>query len=83
MKLNLTDSDEILSVLYSEHVLISSKYVMAFSLIVTKPFVEKCRSVCAWQSYGRFIDTKINLIHSFNLHIFWRIYKVYVSDQFL
>ena len=28
------------------------------------------RQVCACKSNGRFLDTKINLMHSFNLHIF-------------
>ena len=42
------------------------------------------RQVCACKSDGRFfLDTKINSTHSFNLHKFWWIYKVWVAGQFL
>ena len=50
---------------------------MAIGLIVTKPFAEKCWSLCALigkcvhaKVMATFLDTKINMMHSFNLHIF-------------
>ena len=51
---------------------------MAIGLTVTKPFTEKCRSLCTLigkcvhaKVMATFLDTKINLMHSFNLHIFF------------
>ena len=63
---------------------------MAIGLTFTKPFAEKFRSLCTLidkcvhaKSNGRFLDTTINVMHSFNLFIFWWIYKLYVAGQFL
>ena len=41
------------------------------------------RQIYASKGNGHFLETKINLMHSFNLHIFWWMYKVYVAGQFL
>ena len=41
------------------------------------------RQVCACKVMATFLDTKINFMHSFNLHVFWWIYKLYVAGQFL
>ena len=41
------------------------------------------RQVYAYKSNGRFLDTKVNLMHSSNLFIVWWMYKVYVAGQFL
>ena len=63
---------------------------MAIGLTVTKPFAEKCRSLSALigkcvhaKVMAAFLDTQINLMHSFNLHRFWWVYKVYVAGQLL
>ena len=61
---------------------------MAIGLTVTKPFAEKCRSLCTLigecvhaKVMAAFLDSKINMMHSFNLHIFWWMYMVYVTGQ--
>ena len=41
------------------------------------------RQVYACKSNGRFLDTKINLMYSFNLYIFLWVYNVYAGGQFL
>ena len=41
------------------------------------------RQVYACKSNGRFLDTKINLMDSFKLHIFWWMYRAYAGRQFL
>ena len=63
---------------------------MAISLTVTKAFAEKCRSLCMLiakcvhaKVMAAFLDTLINMMFFFNLHIFWWIYMVYVAGQFL
>ena len=63
---------------------------MAIGLNVTKPFAEKYRSLCTLigkcahaKVMAAFLDKKINMMHSFNLHVFWWIYMLYVAGQFL
>ena len=63
---------------------------MAIGLIVTKPFAEKCPSLCTLigkcvhaKVMAAFLDTKINMMHSFDLPIFLWIYLVYVAGEFL
>ena len=41
------------------------------------------RQVCACKVMAAFLDTKINLMHSLNLHVFRWVYKLYVTGQFL
>ena len=41
------------------------------------------RQVCACKVMAAFLDTKISLMHSFKLHVFWWIYMLYVAGQFL
>ena len=77
------------SKLNSQHVFISYKFhgdwPHCYKTIRGKVsvIVYAYRQVCACKSNGRFLHTKIDLMHSFNLHIFWWIYKLYVADQFL
>ena len=40
-----------------------------------------CRQVYACKPNGRFFRHKSNLMHSFNLHIFWWMYKVYIKNS--
>ena len=63
---------------------------MPIGLTVTKPFAEKYRSLCTLTGecvhikvMAAILDTKINLMHSSDLHNFWSINKVYVAGQFL
>ena len=63
---------------------------MAIGLTVTKPFAEKCRSLCTLigkcvhaKVMAAFLGTQINMMHSFYLHIFWQIYMIDVAAQFL
>ena len=63
---------------------------MAIGLTDTKPFVEKCglwRTLLGKSRHAKVmavvLDTKINLMDSFNVHIFWWVNKVYAGGQFL
>ena len=87
---DLINSDVILETLFLTRCLNPVKKFMAIGLTVTKPFAKKCRPLCTLigkcvhaKVMAAFSGTKINMVHSFNLHIFWWIYMVYVARQFL
>ena len=83
---DLTDSYENLETLFLTRCL----NLVQFFWRLASPFAEKCRPLCTLigkcvhaKVMAAFLDTKINMIQSFNLHIFWWIYMVYVAGQFL
>ena len=63
---------------------------MAIVLTFTKSLAEKCRPLCTLigkcvhaKVMAAFLGTQINLMHSFNPHIFWLNYKLYIAGQFM
>ena len=80
MERNLTDAGEIPEALILTRCLI----IVQISLRLTPLFfVEKCRPLCnayrqvyACKYNDRFSNTIVNLMYSFNLHIFWWMQKV-------
>ena len=81
----MTDSDEILNTLSY-----SPTNFVAIGRTIAKPIGETYRPLCTVigkcvyaEVMAALLDTKIYWAHSFNLHIFWWIYKVYVAGQFM
>ena len=87
---NLTDSDEILETLFLTRCLNLLQISWRLASLLQNHLRKKCRSLCTVivkcvqsKVMAAFLDTKINMMHSFNLHIFWWVYVIYVAGQFL
>ena len=76
---DLTDSDEILETLFLTRCL----NLVQISWRLASLLLNHSGKCVHDKVMAAFLDTKINMMHSFNLHILWWIYMVYVAGRFL